>query len=296
MNVVDFVGKFAGKSGIDFADKKYEDIVRKLGEIAVEIPDEVANKIAGSLMNMDDAKNNLSLKSHFSAEVLDASDDQMRKVMDKFNFTQADRDLVREASSFKRIKVLADQIDVVKKREASENGTDKEGLHKKINELTTELSSVPTKISEIEKKINSEWEQKLTTTQLRSFFNGKKWANEKIPLDVNVETGLIFANRELEKSGAKIVSVNGTLKLVQLKDESLDWISPTNEKPTPEQFLDGILADNKLLAVTTAPPDNGGGGNNPPVIIPGGPNGGANATVLSSMNEDFEAAKAAFAN
>lgn len=295
MKIGELVAKFAAKSGINLADEKNKDLATALSAITAEIPDEQGNRISGALFNMDDAKNNLDLKKHFTAAVFDGGDVEINKVMDELGFDVADKEAVKSSENFfKKIGNLSRQIAALEKKKVDAGSKDKGELQTKINELTTQLSNIPKQHAEEMKRVNAEWENKLTQIQVRSILNGKKWANDKIPLDVNVETGLIFANRELEKSGAKIVSINGSMKLVQLKDESLDWISPSNEKPTPEQFLDGILAANKLLAVTNAPPNPGAGGNPNPPPIPGGGNGSASPTVMSSMQEDLKAAELAF--
>ena len=293
MKVGELVAKFAAKSGINLADEKNKDMATALATIATEIPDEQAYKIVGSMYNEDDVKNNLNFKKYFNAGVFDVGEIELKNSMDEFGLDPADREAITTADSFfKKLRILPRQIAALEKKKSEATGKDKGDLQKQINELTTQLSEIPKTYEERIKNINSEWENKLTQTQVRSILNGKKWANDKIPLDVNVETGLIFTNRELEKSGAKIININGALKLVQLKDESLDWISPSNEKPTPEQFLDGILASNKLLAVTTAPPPPGGGGNPNPLPIPGGGNGNANPSIMYSMQEDLKAVEA----
>lgn len=295
MKVGELVAKFAAKSGINLADEKNKDLATAFAAITTEIPDEQANRISGALFNMDDAKNNLDLKKHFTAAVFDGADVEINKVMDEMGFEVAEKETVKAAeSTFKKIGVLSRQIAALEKKKADAGGKDKGELQNKINELQNQLVNLPKQHAAEIAQIKAENAVKITEMQVRSILNGKKWANDKIPLDVNVETGLIFANRELEKSGAKIINSNGTLKLVQLKDESLDWISPSNEKPSPEQFLDGILAANKLLAVTNAPPP--GGGNPQPPPIPGGQNGNANQSVISSMDEDLKAAELAFSN
>ncbi len=295
MKVGELVAKFAAKSGINLADEKNKDLATALSAIATEIPDEQANRISGALFNMDDAKNNLDLKKHFTAAVFDGADVEINKVMDEMGFEVSDKEAVKAAdSTFKKIGALSRQIKALESKKAGADGKDKGELQNKINELQNQLVNLPKQHAQEIQRIQNENAASITQMQVRSILNGKKWANDKIPLDVNVETGLIFTNRELEKSGAKIININGALKLVQLKDESLDWISPSNEKPTPEQFLDGILASNKLLAVTTAPPPPGGGGNPMPPTIPGGGNGQGNPSVLSSMNEDLKAAELAF--
>lgn len=293
MKVGELVAKFAAKSGINLADEKNKDLATALSAIATEIPDEQANRISGALFNMDDAKNNLDLKKHFTAAVFDGADVEINKVMDEMGFEVSDKEAVKAAdSTFKKIGALSRQIAALEKKKGDATGKDKSELQTKINTLTDQLSSLPKQHAEEIKRINSDWEGKLTQTQVRSYANGKTWANKQLPLDVNVETGLIFANRELEAAGAKVVSRNGTIKLVQAKDNDLDWVSPSNEKLTPEQFLDAVWAKNQLLAVTTAPAPAGAGGNPNPLPIPGGGNGNANPSIMYSMQEDLKAVEA----
>lgn len=292
MKALDLFQKFAAKSGINLADEKNKDFATSIAAMTADIPDEQANKILASLMNVDDAKNNLDLKKHFTAAVFDGGDAEINKVMDEMGFDVADRETVKSSDTFfKKIGTLSRQIKALEAKKNEATGKDKGELQNRINELTTQLSEMPKKFAEEKNQLNQQWEQKFTTTQIRGMLNGKKWANDQIPSDVNIETALVILNRELEKSGAKYVNVNGSLVLRQLADDKLDWMNPSNEKPSFEQFLDGVLASNKLIAVQNAPPP--GGGNPPPVVITGG-NGSASTNVLSSMQEDLKAAEAAF--
>lgn len=291
----DFIAKLAAKSGINLADEKNKDLARAIALITNELPDEAVTKMSGALMNIDDARNNIDLKKHFTAAVLDGVDVEINKAMEELGFEVADKEAIKATeTSFKKIGALSKKIAELEKQKAGASGKDKSDLQVKINELTTQLASLPKQHAEEIKSINSQWEQKFTTTQIRSMLNGKKYANDQVPLDVNVETALVLLNRELEKSGAKYVNVNGQLVLRQLADDKLDWINPSNEKPTFEQFLDGVLASNKLIAVqqAAAAGQNGAGTYVPPANISGNGNGNANPSVLASMQEDLRALEA----
>lgn len=291
----DFLAKLAAKSGINLADEKHKDLATALAAITNDIPDEAVTRMSGALMNIDDARNNIELKKHFTAAVLDGVDVEINKAMEELGFEVADKDAIKATeTSFKKIGALSKKIAELEKQKAGASGKDKSELQVKINELTTQLANLPKQHAEEIKNINSQWEQKFTTTQIRSMLNGKKYANDQVPLDVNVETAMVLLNRELEKSGAKYVNVNGQLVLRQLADDKLDWINPSNEKPSFEQFLDGVLASNKLIAVqqAAAAGQNGAGTYTPPANIMGGGNGNANPSVLASMQEDLRALEA----
>lgn len=292
----DFLAKLAAKSGINLADEKNKDLATAIAAITNELPEEAVTKMSGALLNMDDAKNNLDLKKHFTAAVFDGGDAEINKVMDEMGFDIADKEAVKNSETFfKKIGALSRQIKALESKKVDATGKDKSDLQTKINELTTQLANLPKQHAEEVKNLNAQWEQKFITTQIRSMLNGKKYANDQVPLDVNVETALVLLNRELEKSGAKYVNVNGQLVLRQLADDKLDWINPSNEKPSFEQFLDGVLASNKLIAVqqAAAAGQNGAGTYVPPQNINGGGNGAVNNALLSSMQEDLRALEAA---
>lgn len=288
----DFLAKLAAKSGINLADEKYKDFAIAIAAITTDLSDEAVNKMSGALFNMDDARNNIDLKKHFTAAIFDGMDTEINSLMDELGFEVTDKEVVKaEQSTFKKQAALARQIKALEQKKAESTGKDKNELTAKINALTTQLADLPKQHAKEIKELEAKWAEKFTTTQIRGMLNGKKYANDKVPLDVNVETALVLMNRKLESSGAKIVNVNGTLQLKQLKDEQLDWISPSNEKPTIEQFIDSTLAESGMFAVTNnnnaaTPPPTGGTGYKPPVVIPGAPP--VNQSVLSSLEAQMK--------
>jgi hypothetical protein len=81
--------------------------------------------------------------------------------------------------------------------------------------------------------------------------NSFKYATE-LPSDVNVMTAKQLINRSATEQGAKIKFniESGKFELKSLNDDSLDFLDVRNNKPSHEDFVKGVLTQNKLLAVT----------------------------------------------
>lgn len=300
MKIGAFAAKLLAKAGINTFDPKYADLL----SAATELPDEDANKVFGALFNLDDAKNNSDLKRHFTASILDGADQEINRIMDEMGMEVTDKDeLKAEKNTYQRIGKLSKKIQDLEKKKAGATTTEKSELQKQINDATSKIAELQKTHGEEIKRINSEWQGKLTNSTIKSILAGKKYANKDIPVDVQVETAMVLLNRELEKQGAKIINSNGILTLKQSKDESLDWLNSANEKPSFEQFVDGTLATLKLLAVNdSAAPANvsnyGNGlptaGNNGAPVINGGGNKNVNQELVDAFNKSIQDVDKAF--
>lgn len=268
------LAKLAAKTGVTLTEKEFENFIT--GNI--DLPDADTNKLLSGLLTLDDAKQNHDLKKHFASQVLDGADAELNRLMDETGFEVSDKEEMKALeTTYKRISAIGKKIQTLEKKKAGASAGDKKELQDQINAHIAKIAELQKSHSEEIKTIRDESEKKLTNSTIRSIFASKKFANTQIPVDVNIETSMVLLNRELEKKGAKIINTSIGLKLVQAKDESLDWLSGANEKLSYEQFIDGFLAENKLLAVNDANPANPAPGNGlgtyvPPIINGGNPN------------------------
>ncbi|HMX02914.1 MAG TPA: hypothetical protein PK511_11725 [Chitinophagales bacterium] len=288
MKVSEFIQKLAAKSGINLADEKNKDIATSIASITTELPDESVSKMLGSLMSVDDAKNNSDLKKYFGAQIFDGMDSEFSSIMEEMGFQVSDREAIKATdSAFKKIGAIGRKIKELEEKKSESKGKDKSELQEKINTLTSQLSQLTKDHDNKIKELQSTYEKKLTDSQVRSILKGKKYANDQVPQDVNVELALVLLNKALNENKAVYVNQNGSLVLKQSQDNTLDWMNSSNEKPSFEQYIDGVLAASKLLAVTpTAAAGNSGAGNNgAATIITGGAQNGANASVMNAFDQ-----------
>lgn len=259
MKVGTLLSNFLKKAGIDTTDAKFADVL----SIQTEITDDIATKLEADLLTKDAAKNNPELKNYFYALALNGADDSMKSLMTELGLPDdLKTELTSEKNTMARIGKLVKKVQELEIKKAGTGGTEKAELQKQINSLTDKMSAISTehqnKLNELQLKHSSE----LTNFQIRNLLTGKPYANKNIPAEVNTETALVLLNRELAAKGAKIVNTNGQLTLKRITDETLDWANESNHKPTIQEFVDGVLASNKLLEVTppggATPPPNGG--------------------------------------
>ena len=83
MKLVDFLNTIAAKCG---KQKEFEGIVNNPVLSSVEIPDDVANGINSDLFTLESAKNNSSLKTHFSAGALNGVDAEILAAVEALGF------------------------------------------------------------------------------------------------------------------------------------------------------------------------------------------------------------------
>jgi len=254
------ITSLAVKAGIDANSPALIDILSKSELANTEIADEIGHALDTSLISMDAAKNNPALKSHYFAQALNGIDAEAGRIMDEYGF---DEDLkasvLGEKGTPKRISALAAQIKALEEKKAGAARKDQPDLTAKINELLKEKAdlskSMEAKIAEIQASHQNE----MTGFAVKNILAAKKYAAENLPADVNITTADVVLNRELAAQGAKIVRENGALKLVSAQDASMDFYDKSNNRLTVEQFIDGVLAQNKLLQVNGAAPSPVGG-------------------------------------
>lgn len=290
MKVGALLAKFAGKAGLNVSDPKYADLLA----IATEIPDEDANKISASLITIDDAKQNLDIKKYFTSQVLDGTDAELNKIMDEMGLEVADKDeLKAEKNTYQRIGKLTKKISDLEKKKAGATTGEKKELQEQINSLTSKISEINTAHAANIKAINEKHNSEMTDIASRQIFSGIKTIYDELPQTAKIAALEAVVKEELRAAEAMLIRNGNIIELKQVKDTSLDWYDKTtNEKLTYEQFVNGILAKNKILAVNNqAAAGAGQNGNNgtgnvyQPPIIQGGNGGNANQELLNAFAE-----------
>jgi len=254
------LSSLAVKAGIPADHKALIDILSKAELANTEIGDEIGHALDTLLISMDAAKNNPTLKAHYFAQALNGIDAETTRLMDEFGFDDDSKaELMAEKSSMKRVNGLAAKIKSLEEKKAAAGKKDQPDYEKKINDLQKEKAEAIKGMEQRITEIQAGHENELTSFAKRNILASKKYASSHLPDDVNITTADILIDRELAGVGAKIIRKNGVLALVNASDTNLDYYSKENVKPTVEQFIDGVLAQNKLLAVSTpnAPVGNG---------------------------------------
>jgi hypothetical protein len=254
MKLGDFLNTIAAKCG---KQKEFESVVNNPVLSGVEIPDDVANGINSDLFTLDSAKNNSSLKTHFSAIALNGVDSEILAAVEALGLGDSVKsELSGEKNTYEKQRKLVAQVKTAMEGlKNAKNGGDPKDIEKytkQINDLRGELSRfkeshIPKSELEALKKTH---ESDLTGLMVRNLLSTKKYANENVPVDVNVLTAQTLVNNALSQRKALLVRDGGILKLKRTDDPALDYFDEQNKQVSFADIVDKTLADSKMLAVS----------------------------------------------
>lgn len=281
MQLKDFFTQQAAKIGLQ-DNAELATLIAKVG--ITEIPDELASQFNTGLMSLDGAKNNPALLNHFKPTILNAVDDQFRILAEKYGITDA---MAAEKSTYKKAAILETEL-ARRLAEANTKAGDKESkaeiakLQKSLSDLQSQLASTTdannAKIDELNKAHAAEQLRMLVDFELGS----KNYANKTLDRRVSVLTAHTLLDEALKASKAVIVNDNGTLRLKQVDNPTMDYVDAGYKPVSFKDYTDRLLADNHLLEVS-----NGAGQR---IAVPTPPPAGG-AQITSAFQSAMEAAK-----
>lgn len=280
MKLGDFLNSLALKAGVAPDFKALVDFLSRSDIANIDLSPELASAIDANLLTIDAAKQNPLVKNHFYASALNGIDAEIINSLPEFGFGD---DVIAEFKGEKNTNSKLRNL-VAKLKEAKANHKDADPADKK--KYAEEINGLNQKIAQLTEGHTSEINnlkkqhmQEITDLQINTILTGKNYANKELPAEVNATVARTLLNNALQTRGAKLVNSNGKITLKRLDDESLDFMD--NHKPISlESFIDGVLADNKLLTVSNGG-DNGNGGN-------GGQGGDGNQATGSKYGQQLD--------
>lgn len=289
MKLGEFLNSLATKAGVAPDFKALVDFLSRSDIANIDVNQDLVQGIESGLMNLDAAKQNPLVKSHFTALALNGIDTEILNSLGELGFGD---DIVTEFKNEKNTPAKLRNL-VTKVKEAQENlkkSTNKEDVKKYVDEIASlnqKLSGLNDQFSTEKANLQRQHLNELTDLQVNGLLAGKNYANKDLPADVNATVARTLLNNALQSKGVKLVNANGKLTLKRADDESLDYLE--NHKPVElGSFIDGVLAENKLLAVSNpATPPAPAGGPTPPA----GGNPAPNSSAITSLDQTLEAFK-----
>lgn len=272
MKIGELIKNLCAKAGVDvsaaaIADPKFAEILAMQSDLS----DDLANKIETSLLTLDAAAQNSTLKSKIRAEVLNGLDVQHEELMTEFGFDDTLKsDFKKQTNTYERNKAIAKKVaELTAAKSATGDKTDKAAFQKQIDDLNIILKNEKAAFATEKAALQTAHETEVTGLTLTSMLKGRNYA---FPKEMNQQAQLdavqAVLQRELATKGAKIkYEGNGQLKLVNA-ETSGDYHDEKHTKIDLSTFIDGALAQNKLLAVNAPTPPGGGG--KPITVPPGG--------------------------
>ncbi len=259
-------------------------------EVTLDLPDEFAAQLKGSLFTVESALANPDIINKLKAESLDAVDQKMVEFATDFGLDDGFKHNLKEIKgTYNRIDsikkaVLANQKLALEKAKEGAPAGDQEELQKEITKLNTQIAShTDSTVSKTDHQdVIDGYEDMLTENakamlQLKSnsLFVGQNYAMEVDP-EINITTAQTLFAAELASKNINLVDDNNTLKL-QTQEGTPYFVD--NKEVTPQDFANTLLAGKKLLKVT----DSSSPASTPttPTTIVGGD--GLDASVIAAL-------------
>ncbi|MCM1034938.1 MAG: hypothetical protein NC229_08490 [Bacteroides sp.] len=222
-----------------------------------EVNDELAKQLDGGLMSLEGAKNNREVLNHLKPIILKAADDKFAILAEKYGFANENQ---AESSTYKKIDLLenrlAAKLSDLEKRANGTSGEDVTKLTKQINDLQKQLQTITTakdnELAEYKKQASKKQLEMLINFEL----NGKRYANQDLG-ETNILVAKALVEQALKSEKAVLVNENGTLRLKQADNPSLDYIDGSYKTVSFTDFANRILADKHMLEVSSGEPKGG---------------------------------------
>lgn len=217
-----------------------------------EIHDDLANLLNTGLMSLDGAKNNSDVQNHFKPIILKGVDERLDAIAKQFGF---ETELAAEKSTYKRAEIIASKMQALIDAEKNKNGqpSEKENqLNQQLQQLQSQLqTAIAAKDGEIA-QLKQAHESQLLSMLIDAELGDKPYANDAIPRNVNVMTARNLVDAMLKEKGVIAINDNGTLRLKQAANPTLDYMDEGFKPVSYSSFADKVLADSKMLRVSTA--------------------------------------------
>lgn len=251
MLIGDFLNTMAAKLG----EQQNPHLVSLLANnqlTKTDIHDDLANLLNTGLMSLDGAKNNSDVQNHFKPIILKGIDERLDAIAKQFGF---ESELAAEKSTYKRAEIIASKMQSLIDAEKNKNGqpSEKENqLNQQLQQLQSQLqTAIAAKDSEIA-QLKQAHESQLLSMLIDAELGDKPYANDSIPRNVNVMTARNLVDAMLKEKGVIAINDNGTLRLKQAENPTLDYMDEGFKPVSFSSFADKVLADSKMLRVSTA--------------------------------------------
>jgi hypothetical protein len=246
----------AKKAGVDITDAEFAKTLELIKDF--EVSDDIATKLESNLYDIEGAKQNYTLKQHFTATSLNGVDAQLKEALSELI---EDDSTISEILGIKttnaRIKASLFKIRELESAKAKAEGKGDDGKAKKAQEEIDKLiadfkTKEATYLSQIEQEKSSKFSE-IEKLQHKFFLQGLDYDKSKT-MEENLLLADFHINNELQAKGVKRIYNTETdrFELKRADDITLDYLDERNNKTSYEDFSKGVLLNRKLLAVSDA--------------------------------------------
>lgn len=264
MTVGEFINTLAKKAGLQMDSEEMKSLLTNEWMAKVEMPEQIEKGIQNKLISVEDAKNNHpDIKPFYTAQAMSTVDGWVREELLNRNVDDDIKaEISAEKSSFKKLPLLLKKIEELnQKKNATADRTDKAAYQKQIDDLHSKVRAADDR----EKQLQADFAQKekdiKVQYKLDSMFSNHKTIYDTLEPDVRYETFRTLLRKDLQDNALRM-DFDDDGSFVLLKKDGTNHYGANNQQVNPEQFVQQLLANKKLL-VTTQPVVNGTQGNTP---------------------------------
>jgi len=287
----DLINSLAQKAGIQPDNQGLKDLLTNAELSKVTVAPELATAIESNLLTMDSAKNNSVLKAHYFAQSLNGVDSEVGRIMDESGLDDTTKaEILAEKSTPKRVVLLTQKIKALEEAKSGATGKgDKVELQNAINALNAEKSTLIKDHAAVIERIQGEHQGQMTSMMVKNTLSTYNYALGDLPPEIKLDTAFSVIQKALQSEGAKVISENGTLRLVT--NDGTDYYDKQQNKRDFSQFVEATLAQNKLLKTA-----EGGSGNGATpqqnATLPGSQSGArVNSDAMAALDAQIAAAQ-----
>ena len=269
------------KAGFDTS----KDELKKIIEISEELPDGAVDALEKSLMTAEAAKSNPDVIKKVKAEIFNGADQKITSIIEELGL-EADDDFKNEKNTFEKINRLTKlALDAGMKKSGAGSSKEKTDWAEKEKDYNKQLKELKDNLAAREKEYKETRENDLTSFELQKILGGKNYSfPDEMDAPFKINTALSAVNAELQKKG-HCIKRNENGQLVILDKDGNPAYSDRNVALEPNTFIDGVLAQYRLLKVTEEGPAGGSGAGPAGTIIPKG--GSGNNAIVSEIGQQM---------
>lgn len=248
MTIGDFINKLATQAGIDPANEQLVSVLSKSEIANHSLHDSLTNPIFSSLLTVDSAKNNETVRDHHFAQFMNGQESTMKRLLEDSELSDKWEEVKTEKGVGKKLEKLYSLVKDAEKAKASAKGGDKKEYEQVVNDLNAQIKTLKDSIPQIQSERDTHWQGKLSNGELNRLLSTYQYAGD-FPQEVILDTAKNLVNRKLQEAKLK-AEYNPEQNTFSLKTESGMEYFKDNSPVAFKTFLDSTLAENKMLKIS----------------------------------------------
>lgn len=275
--------KLFKKAGIDTTTEE----LKPLFALDTEVADDTVGKVDKSLLTLDAAKNNSEVIKAIKATTLSGADSKLDELIAELGL-QPNEDFLTNKNTYDKIAIVTKLAsEAGKKAGGTGNKQTADEFAKKEAEYNKLIKDLKDGLVTKETEFKTTRENDLTAFELKTILSSKNYIfPAEMDTNLKLNTALGAVQNELTKNGLSIKR-NETGQLIVVDKEGVPAYNPKdNVAYEPNTFIDGALAQNKLLKINDPNQQQAAGSNGTP--IPGNNQFKGNDAVVAEITAQMQ--------